>query len=62
MANWAGLRFSYYGYVDEKFEDWNNKISEYEMGNFGIEIKVIDIDFDGHPDIITTGNNYGYGG
>ena len=24
--------------------------SEYEMGNFGIEIKVIDIDFDGHPD------------
>ena len=62
LANWAGLRFSYYGYVDEKFEDWNNKISEYEMGNFGIEIKVIDIDFDGHPDIITTGNNYGYGG
>jgi len=62
VGNWEGLRFSYYGYVDEKFEDWNNKISEYEMGNFGIETKVIDIDFDGHLDIITTGNNYGFGG
>jgi len=61
VGNWEGLRFSYFGYVDEKFEDWNNKISEYEMGNFGIETKAIDIDFDGHLDLITTGGNYDYG-
>ena len=58
--NWAGLRFSYFGYESGKFKDWNYKISDYQMENFGIEVKAIDMDFDGHLDIVTMGRNYNF--
>jgi len=36
-------------------------IDYYSDNEFGINIKIMDINFDGHPDIVTTGERYLYG-
>lgn len=36
-------------------------IDYYDDSQFGLDIKIIDINFDGHPDIVTSGERYLYG-
>jgi hypothetical protein len=48
-------------YSPQGWIDASANFSSYVMDQFGINVSIIDIDFDGHADILTSGPRYFYG-
>jgi hypothetical protein len=61
VGAWQGLKMDLFLYSPRGWIDASANFSSYTMDQFGINVAIIDLDFDGHLDILTSGGRYFYG-
>lgn len=61
LGSWQGLKLDLFLYSPKGWIDASSNFSNYEMNQFGINVSILDLDFDGHLDILTSGPRYFYG-
>ena len=61
LGAWQGLKMDLFLYSPKGWIDSSSNFSNYAMDQFGINVSIIDLDFDGHLDILTSGPRYFYG-
>lgn len=61
LGAWQGLKLDLFLYSPQGWIDASDNFSKYDMDQFGINMALVDLDFDGHLDILTSGGRYFYG-
>lgn len=61
LGAWQGLKMDLFLYSPQGWIDASANLSNYVMDQFGINVSILDLDFDGHLDILTSGPRYFYG-
>ncbi|MFM9993653.1 MAG: hypothetical protein ACKVOY_19705, partial [Burkholderiaceae bacterium] len=61
LGAWQGLRMDLFLYSSQGWIDASINFSTYDMNQCGINVAILDLDFDGHLDILTSGGRYFYG-
>lgn len=61
LGAWQGLKLDLFLYSPQGWLDASDNFSKYDMDQFGINMALVDLDFDGHLDILTSGGRYFYG-
>ena len=61
LGAWQGLKLDLFLYSPQGWIDGSVNFSSYDMNQFGINVSILDLDFDGHLDILTSGGRYFYG-
>lgn len=62
VGNWHGLRLGLFIFNGQGFDDRSSGIASYDMNQFGNNMRALDVDFDGHLDIVPNGSRYFFGG